>query len=211
MEFDQIIRIIEIVIDVIGTFLVIITIYIGLKQIKAMFEQIKLSKRLDLAENMISEYLYLTECASKSLLYLVAQANNEAKNVNILKSYPKKHAEILDEMKNKVLSYGSSTLVQLFDYSYSYTMKMLEMGKGDIVSYQRYLYTLPLITAYIKYDLTGEIVNPSIIFAYAMKEIKKLETAKGMSNYHREMIELNDNLVDKFNLPKKFLWKEYDN
>lgn len=210
MDFDQIIKIIEIVIEIVGTFLVVLTIFVGFKQIKAMFEQSKLSKRLELAEDMVSEYLSLIECANKSLFYFVAKANNEAKKINSFKDYPRQHREKLQKMKNKILAYGSSTLIQLFDYSYSWSKEMSERGKGDIDSYKQYLYMLPLTAAYIKYDITGETVNPSIVYAYSMDEIRKLEVANGMENYHKEMIELNDNLVHKFNLPNDFLWKESD-
>jgi hypothetical protein len=40
-----------------------------------------------------------------------------------------------------------------------------------------------LIASYIKYDLTGEIVNPSIFYNSIMTELKKLEKAQGMEKF----------------------------
>lgn len=60
----------------------------------------------------------------------------------------------------------------------------------------------------IKYDLTGEEVNPSIFYNSFMKELKKLEEAKGMEKFHETMIITNNKLVKKYNLSNKFIWKE---
>lgn len=67
---------------------------------------------------------------------------------------------------------------------------------------------MPLIASYIKYDLTGEIVNPSIFYNSIMTELKKLEKAQGMENFHSEMINTNNLLIQKYHLSKDFVWLE---
>lgn len=41
-----------------------------------------------------------------------------------------------------------------------------------------------------------------------MRELKTLEAASGMEDFHEKMISTNDELVEKYGLPKKFIWKE---
>lgn len=67
---------------------------------------------------------------------------------------------------------------------------------------------MPLIASYIKYDLTGEIVNPSIFYNSIMTELKELEKAQGMQNFHSEMINTNNLLIQKYHLSKDFVWLE---
>lgn len=67
---------------------------------------------------------------------------------------------------------------------------------------------MPLIASYIKYDLTGEIVNPSIFYNSIMTELKELEKAQGMENFHSEMINTNNLLIQKYHLSKDFVWLE---
>lgn len=65
-----------------------------------------------------------------------------------------------------------------------------------------------LLASCIRYDLTGEKVNPSIFYNSSMRELKTLEAASGMEDFHEKMISTNDELVEKYGLPKKFIWKE---
>lgn len=67
---------------------------------------------------------------------------------------------------------------------------------------------MPLIASYIKYDLTGEIVNHSIFYNSIMTELKELEKAQGMQNFHSEMINTNNLLIQKYHLSKDFVWLE---
>ena len=67
---------------------------------------------------------------------------------------------------------------------------------------------MPLIASYIKYDLAGEIVNPSIFYNSIMTELKELEKAQGMENFHSEMINTNNLLIQKYHLSKDFVWLE---
>lgn len=41
-----------------------------------------------------------------------------------------------------------------------------------------------ILASCIRYDLTGEEVNPSIFYNSFMRELKKLEEAKGMEKFH---------------------------
>lgn len=67
---------------------------------------------------------------------------------------------------------------------------------------------MSLIASYIKYDLTGETVNPSIFYNSIMTELKELEKAQGMQNFHSEMINTNNLLIQKYHLSKDFVWLE---
>ena len=79
---------------------------------------------------------------------------------------------------------------------------------NDLESYKYYFYSMPLLASCIRYDLTGEKVNPSIFYNSSMRELKTLEAASGMEDFHEKMISTNDELVEKYGLPKKFIWKE---
>ena len=65
----------------------------------------------------------------------------------------------------------------------------------------------PLLAVCIKYDLTGEKVNPSIFYNSCMQEVRILEVVKGMENFHEEMVLANNELVKKYHLSEDFLWK----
>ena len=123
-------------------------------------------------------------------------------------NYMQMHSEELENIKGKIAAYGSTELVNLFFDSYNSIQMKLENGKGDLESYKYYFYSMPLLASCIRYDLTGEKVNPSIFYNSSMRELKTLEAASGMEDFHEKMISTNDELVEKYGLPKKFIWKE---
>lgn len=41
-----------------------------------------------------------------------------------------------------------------------------------------------------------------------MTELKELEKAQGMENFHSEMINRNNLLIQKYHLSKDFIWQE---
>lgn len=160
----------------------------------------------------MSEYMSLANYASKAVFYLVADANGEAdKLIKIDSNYPnymQMHSEKLENIKSKIAAYGSTELVSLFFDSYNDIQLELKNGKKEFESYKKYFYSIPLIASCIKYDLTGEIINPSVFYDSFMRELKALEVVIGMDNFHEKMIFTNNELVEKYNLSKKFIWEE---
>lgn len=199
---------IEIGTSVISMLSIFFGMWFGFYQIKSTLLEQRFSNRLELADDLMSKYISLSEYASKAAFYLVADANDQAKNFKEYSGCVKKHMEELEKIKSKIAAYGSAELVSLFFDSYNDIQLKIETRRIDFASCRNYFHSMPLIASCIKYDLTGEEVNPSIFYNSFMKELKKLEEAKGMEKFHETMIITNNKLVKKYNLSNKFIWKE---
>lgn len=206
MKFNK--EIFEMIVMGIGSIGTVVSIFIGLDKIKSTLKEQRFSNRLELAGDMINEYISLSEEANKAVLYTVAESNGYANECQSLADSPRKHASQLEEMKKKIMAYGSTELVNLFFDSYKDVLIKMENDANDFDSFKSYFYYMPLIASYIKYDLTGEIVNLSIFYNSIMTELKKLEKAQGMENFHSEMINTNNLLIQKYHLWKDFVWLE---
>ena len=139
--------------------------------------------------------------------YLVAEANGQGEKYKDYSGSMEKHAELLEKMSNKIMAYGSAELVKLFFDSYNDIQLKIQNGDDDFQALKPYFYSMPLIAVCIKYDLTGEKVNPSIFYNSCMQEVRILEVVKGMENFHEEMVLANNELVKKYHLSEDFLWK----
>lgn len=195
-------------ISVISMLSIFFGMWFGFYQIKSTLLEQRFSNRLELADDLMSKYISLSEYASKAAFYLVADANDQAKNFKEYSGCVKKHMEELEKIKSKIAAYGSAELVSLFFDSYNDIQLKIQTRRIDFASCRNYFHSMPLIASCIKYDLTGEEVNPSIFYNSFMKELKKLEEAKGMEKFHETMIITNNKLVKKYNLSNKFIWKE---
>lgn len=205
-------NLIEVIIMAITAVCTIISVCVGFAQINATLKEQRFSNRLELADDLVGEYTTLLNHGSKAVFYLVADANGKVDEyIKIDSNYPnymQMHSEELENIKGKIAAYGSTELVNLFFDSYNSIQMKLENGKGDLESYKYYFYSMPLIASCIRYDLTGEKVNPSVFYNSFMRELKALEAAIGMEDFHETMISTNDELVEKYSLPKEFIWKE---
>lgn len=138
----------------------VIGVYLGFAQINSTLKEQRFSNRLELADDLMSEYMTLSSHGSKAVFYLVADANGEADElIKIDSNYPnymQMHSEELENIKGKIAAYGSTELVNLFFDSYNSIQMKLENGKGDLESYKYYFYSMPLLASCIRYDLTGE-------------------------------------------------------
>lgn len=202
------IEIFEIIVKLICAIGTVASIIFGLGKIDSTLKEQRFSNRLELADDMINEYISLSEEASKAVFYIIAESNGYANEYQSLADSQRKHVSQLEEMKKKILAYGSTELVDLFFDSYNDVRIKVENDANDFDSFKSYFYYMPLIASYIKYDLTGEIVNPSIFYNSIMTELKELEKAQGMENFHSEMINTNNLLVQKYHLSKDFVWLE---
>lgn len=202
------IEIFEIIVKLICAIGTVASIIFGLGKIDSTLKEQRFSNRLELADDMINEYISLSEEASKAVFYIIAESNGYANEYQSLADSQRKHVSQLEEMKKKILAYGSTELVNLFFDSYNDVRIKVENDANDFDSFKSYFYYMPLIASYIKYDLTGEIVNPSIFYNSIMTELKELEKAQGMENFHSEMINTNNLLVQKYHLSKDFVWLE---
>ncbi len=70
-----------IIISIIGTLCTIGTIIIGFKEIKLTISEQRFSNRLELAEDLMTEYISLSSYASKAAFYLVADANGASEKL----------------------------------------------------------------------------------------------------------------------------------
>ena len=202
------IEIFEIIVKLICAIGTVASIIFGLGKIDSTLKEQRFSNRLELADDMINEYISLSEEASKAVFYVIAESNGYANEYQSLADSQRKHVSQLEKMKKKILAYGSTELVNLFFDSYNDVRIKVENDANDFDSFKSYFYYMPLIASYIKYDLTGEIVNPSIFYNSIMTELKELEKAQGMENFHSEMINTNNLLVQKYHLSKDFVWLE---
>ena len=216
MELKDTIDIITSIIEASGTIVgavgAIVAIYFGFKQISLTLTEQRFSNRLELADDLMGEYVSLSNHASKALFYLVADANGEAnKLIEMDGNYPQyiqMHSEELENIKGKIVAYGSTELVYLFFDSYNEIQMELKNRKMDFESLKKYFYSMPLIASYLKYDLTGEVVNPCVFYDSFMPELKVLEVAVGMEDFHEKMVSTNNELVKRYNLSQKFIWEE---
>lgn len=199
---------IEIITMIIGAICTVISICFGFAQINSTLKEQRFFNRLELADNLMNEYISLSEEASRSVFYLVVNANEQAEEYDNYSNSVEKHSKKLEKMKNKIMAYGSAELVNLFFDSYNDIQLKIQNGEGDFESFKNYCFSIPLIAVYIKYDLTGEKVNSSIFYNSCMQELKALEVAGGMEKFHEEMILANNELVKKYNLPSAFIWEE---
>lgn len=201
-------EIFEMIVMGIGAIGTVVSIFVGLDKINSTLKEQRFSNRLELADDMINEYISLSEEASKAALYIIAESNGYANAYQSLSDSPRKHFSQLEEMKKKIMAYGSTELVNIFFDSYNDLRIKVVSDANDFDSFKSYFYYMPLIASYIKYDLTGEIVNPSIFYNSIMTELKELEKAQGMQNFHSEMINTNNLLIQKYHLSKDFVWLE---
>lgn len=216
MDIQKKIEVVTSIVEAVGTIIgaigAIVAIYLGLNQINLTITEQRVSNRLELVDDLMSEYMSLSSYASKAVLYLVADANGEAdKLIKMDSNYPnymQMHSEELENIKGKIVAYGSAELVYLFFDSYNSILMNLENGTGDFESYEDYFYSMPLIASCIRYDLTGEKINPSVFYNSSMRELKSMEAENGMEDFHEKMIFTNDKLVEKYDLPKVFIWEE---
>ena len=71
-------EIFEMIVKLIGAIGTVATIFFGLGKIDSTLKEQRFSNRLELAGDMINEYISLSEEASKAVLYMVAESNGYA-------------------------------------------------------------------------------------------------------------------------------------
>lgn len=114
--------------------------------------------------------------------------------------YDKTQSKLLDEIIPMLLAYGSENTIEIFNEFFMPLREMVNNPEDvkmieDVMS----IYSkLPLICSLIKYDVTGEITNPSIIFKTQMSSF---------SGYQKDFKMETNNLIDKRKLPEGFKWK----
>ncbi len=199
-RLERIKNIVEIGVLVVTLAITIFTSHIAY-QTKISAENERFSNRMELASELIFDYITLTEYASKSLCYLGGGIDNANED------YLELHSEKIEQLKKNILAYGSEELVCLFFDSYNNLIDNFERGNMDFESNQEYFFAMPLIAAYIKYDLTGELVNPSYFYESLMVELNK---AKKPVDFDEKMRQMNNKLVEEYNLPKELKWKNVD-
>ena len=68
----------------------VIGVYLGFAQINSTLKEQRFSNRLELADDLMSEYMTLSSHGSKAVFYLVADANGEADElIKIDSNYPR--------------------------------------------------------------------------------------------------------------------------
>ena len=107
-------EIFEMIVMGIGAIGTVVSIFVSLDKINSTLKEQRFSNRLELADDMINEYISLSEEASKAALYIIAESNGYANECQSLADSPRKHASQLEEMKKKIMAYGSTELVNLF-------------------------------------------------------------------------------------------------
>lgn len=148
LNIEKVAAIISAVGTIIGAVGAIFAIWFGLDQINLSIKEQRFSNRLELADDLISEYIVLSSYASKAVFYSVA-AENGASDVLIkmdtnYPNYVQMHSETLEIVKGKIMAYGSSELVYLFCDSYNDIQLKIENGQVDFESLKTYLCCAPL-------------------------------------------------------------------
>lgn len=83
-------EIFEMVVMGIGAIGTVISIFVSLDKINSTLKEQRFSNRLELADDMINEYISLSEEASKAVLYIIAESNGYANECQSLADSPRK-------------------------------------------------------------------------------------------------------------------------
>ena len=101
-----------------------------------------------------------------------------------------KYANRADELYIQIFSHGSETTVKLF-------AGLCEDVRENTVSVETF-FTLPLMISQMKYETTGQIINPKIIQENLMPELTIFQLGiQSMTN----------DLIEEYDLSDKFKWE----
>ena len=101
-----------------------------------------------------------------------------------------KYANRADELYIQIFSHGSETTVKLF-------AGLCEDVRENTVSVETF-FTLPLMISQMKYETTGQIINPKIIQENLMPEL---------TIFQMGIQSMTNELIKEYDLPNKFKWK----
>lgn len=189
----------------IGVFLAIVVGFIQTKKtIKASFEMTLKSNMIEQARELPQKILEFVRLTATTLSCYVFMYNNP-ENVEIKPRFyelKSQQFKVIEEIPAVIITYGSEKSIKLFNEFY-YAFKEAKEKGGDVEfnEWIKNYYSLPLLVSLVKKDVTGEIVNPAVIFKYVMPWFHKFEPA-----IIEDVINYNNKYVNDFKLPSEFLW-----
>lgn len=192
--------------SVLGVF---VTVVVGFIQTQ---KTIKSSYEVVLKTNMVEQASKLPE-AVQGFVRLVAETLalyilfcNYPDNKDLKRKFNESNGKQFEEIEKippLLIAYGSEKSIMLFNVFYSYFKEAKEKnGNVPFDEWKTIYYCLPLLVSLVKYDATGEIVNPAVMYEYLMPEFERF-----IPPITDEVIKKNDEYVKKLKLSKKFKWK----
>ena len=112
-------------------------------------------------------------------------------------------SSLLNEIQPLILSYGSKESINIFNDFFlslrALVNKDTENGTAHIKEWLPIYAQLPLLMSVVKYDVTGDIINPSVMFDLYMPEF---------SNKVDEFYTQTNQIIKKYDLDEEFMWPE---
>lgn len=194
-------------ISLLGVLLTLGTIIFGIYQINqthrnSLFLEQK-SNMMEQAEELPMATSEFLRTASQTLIYKMQfDATNSEEDELLFEEYNEKQVNLLDELMYLNIAYGSEDSIKVFT-EFSNALKQNQIS--PVMSVKEYVpmyYSLPLFASLVKYDVTGEIANPKVMYELLMPEFHLLAPP-----IIGDLIEKNNNLVDLYKLPEEFIWE----
>ncbi len=159
-------------IAIIGTLLALITIGVSIFQIsKNINDSIIVAKRqmaLDQTSKLPLEVAQFCTSSSNvaARIFMGSDTLDNASRTAFEQSKIKQD-KLQVQIKEQILAYGSNDAIKIFDRFENFLKNTIN-GRINIEVY----YLLPLLMAQVKADVTGEMINPIILFHLLMPQFK---------------------------------------
>ena len=110
-------------------------------------------------------------------------------------------------MTGLVVAYGSEEAISIFAEFYYPLREFVSAAKaGEAIDFNDWVemyYSLPLLLSIVKYDTTGELINPSVLLEFLMPEFKTINLP-----IMKALVDKNNDLVIKYKLDNDFNWSD---
>lgn len=146
--------------------------------------------------------------ASLTLVYKIAYDNEKKEEYKqLFEKYNDEQSALLDELTGLIVAYGSEEAISIFAEFYYPLREFVSAAKaGESNEFDEWIemyYSLPLLMAIVKYDTTGELINPSVMLRFLMPEFETINPS-----IMEELVIKNNKLVIEYKLDNNFKWND---
>lgn len=187
------------------------TLWFGFYQLKQTIEnELRLTQKavmLNQAEKLPETMQKFLREASLTLAYKVVYDNSKtSKNRQNFEEHNIKQSQLLDELTKYIVAYGSEKAIAVFGEFYyplrNYVNKTEAVKNVHLNEWIVMYYSLPLLMSVVKFDVTGELVNPSVMLEFLMPEFKTISPS-----IMKDLVVRSDELIEKYELDAAFKWR----
>jgi hypothetical protein len=172
-NFEKKAKIIEIVLNSVGTLLTILVILISINQfsssLKTSFVQLKAETQLSQIGELPAQVAELCNVASTvAVVVWVGEDNiDETSKAEYVRARDKED-ELLNQIQSKIYAYGSKEAIEI----YNEFTRIIYDNDGGYISIEAF-YLLPLLLSQVKLDVTGETVQPVTFIESLMPQFRE--------------------------------------